>query len=42
MAKYAVGDEHHMAGEGGPADDDGPADPMQGLEGLDVAGPKLA
>lgn len=24
------------------AHDDGPYDPMQGLEGLDVAGPKLA
>jgi len=39
-AKYNVNE-----GDGAQADDEGaneqPEDPMQGLEGLDVAGPKL-
>jgi hypothetical protein len=31
-----------MAARGDEDDQDGPADPMQGLEGLDVAGPQQA
>lgn len=31
-----------MAAGGDQAEQDGPEDPMQGLEELDVAGPKLA
>lgn len=42
LAKYAVSDEDRMAANQGQEHEDGPADPMQGLEGLDVAGPKLA
>jgi len=42
LAKYAVSEQDRMAVEGQQAVDDGPMDPMQGLEGLDVAGPKLA
>ncbi|KAF2718461.1 RNA-binding domain-containing protein [Polychaeton citri CBS 116435] len=37
--KYNVSDEDKMALNGD--EDDKPLDPMQGLEGLDVAGPKL-
>jgi hypothetical protein len=32
----------HAGGEEAVEIHDGPADPMQGLEGLDVAGPKPA
>ena len=42
LAKHAVGDEDRVETETGPDEANGPADPMQGLEGLDVAGPKLA
>ena len=37
-AKYNMAEEDQIAAEDG---DDTPADPMQGLEGLDVAGPRL-
>jgi hypothetical protein len=41
LAKHAVSEEDRMAGEGQSTSQDmAPADPMQGLEGLDVAGPK--
>ena len=41
LAKHAVSEEDRIPeGDGEP--DDGPMDPMQGLEQLDVAGPKLA
>lgn len=44
LAKNAVSEEDRLAAErarmGG--DDNRPDDPMQGLEGLDVAGPKPA
>jgi hypothetical protein len=43
LAKHAVSEEDRMAAEeGGDGAQDGPTDPMQGLEGLDVAGPKPA
>ena len=43
LAKHAVDEEDRAAAQQkGPAEDDGPLDPMQGLEGLDVAGPKPA
>lgn len=42
MAENAVSEEDRMATERAKADADGPYDPMQGLEGLDVAGPKQA
>lgn len=36
-----MSEEDKMAGESGKAGvDDRPEDPMQGLEGLDVAGPR--
>ncbi|KAF1989051.1 RNA-binding domain-containing protein [Aulographum hederae CBS 113979] len=40
LAKHAVSEEDRMAAGESHAQDDGPMDPMQGLEGLDVAGPK--
>ena len=41
MAKHAVNDEDRIAAEQGARETNNrPADPMQGLEGLDVAGPK--
>ncbi|KAJ9143553.1 Peptidyl-prolyl cis-trans isomerase E [Coniochaeta hoffmannii] len=41
LAKHAVSEEDRMAAEGQTTSDRGRADdPMQGLEGLDVAGPK--
>lgn len=41
LAKHAVSEEDRIQ-EQGHEDEDGPMDPMQGLEQLDVAGPKLA
>jgi len=41
LAKHAVSEEDRQATETGrDASEDGPSDPMQGLEGLDVAGPR--
>ena len=41
MAKYAVSEEDKMASEQAQMDaSERPQDPMQGLEELDVAGPK--
>lgn len=41
MAKYAVSEEDRLAAEQAKmAADSRPQDPMQGLEELDVAGPK--
>ncbi|KAI9793018.1 MAG: hypothetical protein M1833_000839 [Piccolia ochrophora] len=41
LAKYAVSEEDRLATGGGMNEEDvRPEDPMQGLEGLDVAGPK--
>ncbi|KAG9945794.1 peptidyl prolyl cis-trans isomerase cyclophilin, partial [Aureobasidium melanogenum] len=42
LAKHAVSDEDRMAAQGDENGHDGPMDPMQGLEGLDVAGPQQA
>lgn len=42
LAQHAVSDEDRMATGGHAREDDGPMDPMQGLEELDVAGPKLS
>jgi RNA recognition motif-containing protein len=42
LAKHAVSDEDRMAARGDEDGQDGPVDPMQGLEGLDVAGPQQA
>jgi hypothetical protein len=43
IAKHTVSEEDRQAAQSGPeAADDGPMDPMQGLEGLDEAGPKPA
>ena len=43
LAKHAVSDEDRMATEEARAGSSlGAEDPMQGLEGLDVAGPKPA
>ncbi|THW68461.1 peptidyl prolyl cis-trans isomerase cyclophilin [Aureobasidium pullulans] len=42
LAKHAVSDEDRMAAQGDEDGQDGPKDPMQGLEGLDVAGPQQA
>ncbi|KAF2200525.1 putative peptidyl prolyl cis-trans isomerase cyclophilin [Delitschia confertaspora ATCC 74209] len=43
LAKYAVSEEDRLAAEAqNNAADDTPMDPMQGLEGLDEAGPKPA
>lgn len=41
-SKYQVSEEDRLQAEGMPAEDEAPMDPMQGLEQLDVAGPKLA
>ena len=38
LAQHAVGEEDRMATEQGEGER--PEDPMQGLEGLDVAGPR--
>lgn len=40
LAKYAVSEEDRLAAEEGQAGGERPQDPMQGLEQLDVAGPK--
>ncbi|KAJ5594894.1 uncharacterized protein N7459_001102 [Penicillium hispanicum] len=40
LAKYAVSEEDRQAAEEAQAASDRPQDPMQGLEQLDVAGPK--
>lgn len=40
LAKHAVSDEDRIAAEQGRETNNRPEDPMQGLEGLDVAGPK--
>ncbi|KAF7172870.1 hypothetical protein CNMCM5623_004980 [Aspergillus felis] len=40
LAKYAVSEEDKMAAAEGRAASEGAPDPMQGLEELDVAGPK--
>ncbi|KAI9874738.1 MAG: hypothetical protein M1830_009342 [Pleopsidium flavum] len=41
LAKYAVSDEDRLAAEQSKVESNvRPEDPMQGLEGLDVAGPK--
>lgn len=40
LAKYAVSDEDRRAAEEAQAESSRPQDPMQGLEQLDVAGPK--
>lgn len=41
MAENAVSEEDKLAAENAKATgEDRPEDPMQGLEGLDVAGPK--
>ncbi|KAI1341946.1 RNA recognition domain-containing protein [Xylariaceae sp. FL0016] len=41
LAENAVSEEDRLAAQGAKAGiDDRPEDPMQGLEGLDVAGPK--
>ncbi|KAI5195058.1 peptidyl prolyl cis-trans isomerase cyclophilin [Aureobasidium subglaciale] len=42
LAKHAVSDEDRMAAQGDDDGQNGPMDPMQGLEGLDVAGPQQA
>ncbi|KAI0389198.1 nuclear cap-binding protein [Xylariaceae sp. FL0594] len=44
LARNAVSEEDRLAASGTDkaGQDDRPDDPMQGLEGLDVAGPKLA
>lgn len=42
LAKHAVSEDDRRAVEQAKADVDGAVDPMQGLEGLDVAGPKQA
>ncbi|KAG9538281.1 peptidyl prolyl cis-trans isomerase cyclophilin, partial [Aureobasidium melanogenum] len=42
LAKHAVSDEDRMAARRDEDSHDGPVDPMQGLEGLDVAGPQQA
>ncbi|CAD0110730.1 unnamed protein product [Aureobasidium uvarum] len=42
LAKHAVSDEDRMAARGDEDGQDGPMDPMQGLESLDVAGPQQA
>ena len=43
LAKHAVSDEDRLATEQAKnKSDDRPDDPMQGLEGLDVAGPQPA
>ena len=43
MAKHGVSEEDKIAiGHGTQDSEEAPQDPMQGLEGLDVAGPKPA
>ncbi|KAA6414670.1 MAG: peptidyl prolyl cis-trans isomerase Cyclophilin [Lasallia pustulata] len=43
LAKHAVSEEDRLAADQASANTNGrPEDPMQGLEGLDVAGPQLA
>ncbi|KAG9624666.1 peptidyl prolyl cis-trans isomerase cyclophilin, partial [Aureobasidium melanogenum] len=42
LAKHAVSDEDRVAARGDEDGHDCPVDPMQGLEGLDVAGPQQA
>jgi hypothetical protein len=42
LAENAVSDEDKLAAERARSGADRPDDPMQGLEGLDVAGPKPA
>lgn len=42
LAKHAISEEDNAQPEEGVGEDDGPMDPMQGLEQLDVAGPRLA
>ncbi|KAH7075800.1 hypothetical protein FB567DRAFT_438403 [Paraphoma chrysanthemicola] len=42
LAKHAVSEEDREATEQAKEESNGPMDPMQGLEGLDEAGPKLA
>jgi len=42
LAENAVSEEDKLAAEGARSGADRPDDPMQGLEGLDVAGPKPA
>jgi hypothetical protein len=43
IAKHAVSEEDRQAAQQAPREsEDGPMDPMQGLEGLDEAGPKPA
>lgn len=43
LAKHAVSEEDRQAADQARAETNGrPDDPMQGLEGLDVAGPQLA
>ena len=42
LAQHAVNEEDRLATtQAGAADNAAPLDPMQGLEDLDVAGPKL-
>lgn len=40
LAANAVDEEDKITADGGRGTEEGPDDPMQGLEGLDVAGPK--
>jgi len=40
LAKNAVDDEDRIGANGAQSGDGRAEDPMQGLEGLDVAGPK--
>lgn len=40
LAKHAVSEEDRKANEQAQDESNGPMDPMQGLEGLDEAGPK--
>jgi hypothetical protein len=40
LAKHAVSEEDRKASEQTQDEANGPMDPMQGLEGLDEAGPK--
>lgn len=41
MAANAVGEEDKLSMQEGREKQDRPDDPMQGLEGLDVAGPRM-
>ena len=40
LAANAVDEEDKVTADGGRGTEERPDDPMQGLEGLDVAGPK--